>query len=187
MKKYIIPTVLFLLPFFASAQLPATRVINFTLRTVEDGLILAPPKGKYNPVTDSLDKVLKKSPKDTTALLYRSLLYYSYNQMLAAPAQRTKGTLENLTIAKDMIELAIKEKILDSRAKLLRAQIYSELCFRFSGDESWMFSATQIASRKKLFNTYKLAANKYYDELAMADKNHAYEYSKKKVGYNYPL
>ncbi|RYE50582.1 MAG: hypothetical protein EOP48_19515 [Sphingobacteriales bacterium] len=80
-----------------------------------------------------------KNKNDTISLFNRSLIYYAYNQMLAQPYQRTKGTLENLTKAKDQIEKAIENGMKDFRAKQLRAQIYCELCYRFTGDESWMF------------------------------------------------
>jgi len=169
------------------AQLPQTRITDGIVRTVEDGMLIVPPKGKYDKLVDSLDQNIKRNPNDTTSLFYRSLIYHSYNQLLAAPYQRTKGTLENLTLAKDMTEKSIILKMRDPRLKLLRAQIYAELCFRFTGDESWMFNNSQIQSRKKLFEGYKTLANRYYDELAKADENHAYEYSRKKIKYDYRL
>ncbi|MDQ0965406.1 hypothetical protein QFZ20_000809 [Flavobacterium sp. W4I14] len=168
-------------------QLPQTRSVNGLLVTVEDNLLNVPPKGKYAKVADSLDKNLIRNPDDTTSLFYRALIYYTHNQMLAEPYQRTKGTLENLTKAKEQIEKAIKIGMKDFRAKQLRAQIYSELCYRFTGDESWMFNNAQMISRKELFDNYKVLANRYIDELAMQDKNNAYQYTKRKVSYIYKL
>lgn len=169
------------------AQLPATKTYSGQVRTVEDGMITVPPPTKYKKLTDSLDENLKKQPNDTTSLFYRSLIYYSYNQLLAEPYQRTEGTLEKLTIAKGMIEKSITLGMKDLRARQLRAQIYAELCYRFTGDENWMFNKAQIATRKQLFNTYKDATNRYFDELAQDDKVNAYDYSKKKVTFKYRL
>ncbi|MGQ7856578.1 hypothetical protein ACUN24_20265 [Pedobacter sp. WC2501] len=170
---------------YSKAQLPQTKSVFGRLYTVEDGLLQVPPKEKYAKVADSLDKNLEKNQNDTVSLFNRALIYYAYNQMLAAPYQRTKGTLENMTRAKELIEKAIRTGMNDFRAKQLRAQIYSELCFRFTGDESWMFNKVQFASRKKLFESYKLLANRYFDELAAQDKNNAYEYKKRKVDFIY--
>jgi len=168
-------------------QLPETKTVNGLLVTVEDNLLNSPPKGKYAKTADSLDKKLIKNPNDTTSLFYRALIYYAHNQMLAEPYQNTKGTLENLTKAKIQIEQAIKVGMTDFRAIQLRAQIYNELCFRFTGDESWMFTKAQKVSRKNLFENYKILANRYLDELAQQDKNNAYQYAKRKVSYVYKL
>jgi hypothetical protein len=91
-------------PFLLSAQLPMARVIDGIVRTTEPGMKIVPEKNKYAKVADSLDNELKTNPSDTTSLFFRALIYYSYNQMLAAPYQRTKGTLENLTRVSQMIE-----------------------------------------------------------------------------------
>lgn len=168
-------------------QLPQTKAVNGLLLTVEDNLLNVPPKGKYAKVADSLDKTLIKNPSDTTSLFYRALIYYTHNQMLAEPYQHTKGTLENLTKAKTQIEKAIKTGMQDFRARQLRAQIYSELCYRFTNDESWMFSKVQMTSRKALFDNYKVLANRYIDELSMQDKNNAYQYTKRKISFTYKL
>jgi Tfp pilus assembly protein PilF len=173
------------IPLLSKAQLPQTKIVNATLLTVESGMLTVPAKGKYDKLRDSLDKNLKKTPTDTTSLFYRALIYYSYNQLLAEPYQRTKGTLENLTIAKDMIEKAITLKMTDFRAKVLRAQIYSELCYRFTGDESWNTNSAQATARAKLFEAYKNKGNLFYDELAEIDKRNAYDYQKKRITYTY--
>lgn len=170
------------------AQVPKTKIDNNgDLRTIESGMIVVPPQSKYNKLIDSLDKNLKLNPADTTSLFYRALIYYSYNQMLAQPAQRTKGTLENLTIAKNMIEKAIDLKMIDFKAKLLRAQIYNELCYRFSGDESWMFNTVEVAKRRKQFESYKEKTNHSYEEIIKADKNKEYLYKNKMIMYSYPI
>jgi hypothetical protein len=187
MKKYLITIVAIIYTQIIFAQLPALRIVDGALRTVESGMLLVPPKDKYKKIIDSLDKNIKKSPNDTTSLFYRALLYYSYNQKIAEPAQSTKGTLEKLTIAKDMIEKAIAEKMNDKNAKILRAQIYAELCYRFSGDEKWMFDASEIVRRRKLFENYKAITNRYYTNLILFYPDSEPIYAKKKIEYIYPI
>jgi len=189
--KILTAKIIFIVGLFSSlsswGQLPQTKSVNGLLITVESNLLHVPPKDKYIKVADSLDKNLVRNSNDTTSLFNRALIYYLHNQMLAEPYQHTKGTLENLTKAKEQIEKAIKTGMKDFRAKQLRAQIYSELCFRFTNDESWMFSKAQMISRKKLFDNYKVMANGYIDELAMQDKNNAYQYTKRKISFTYKL
>ncbi|SER30083.1 hypothetical protein [Pedobacter rhizosphaerae] len=187
MKKQALTLLLTTLITTLQAQLPQTKIISGTVRTKEEGMLIVPPKGKYQILSDSLDQVLKTKPADTTSLFYRALLHYSFNQLLAQPYPRAKGALENLTIAKNMIEKCVELRMIDQRAKMLRAQIYEELCFRFSGDESWMLSPAQILARRKLFNRYKAAANRYLDELAQTYPNWAHDYSKRKISRSYPL
>ncbi|MDQ0640187.1 Tfp pilus assembly protein PilF [Pedobacter sp. W3I1] len=188
-NKTIITTLIFIfcLAVKSHGQLPMTKTVFGQLSTVEDGMLQVPPKDKYTKVADSLDKNLQKDKNDTFSLFNRSLIYYAYNQMLAQPYQCTKGTLENLTRAKTQIEKAVKIGMQDFRARQLRAQIYSELCYRFTNDESWMFSKVHMTSRKELFDNYKVLANRYIDELAMQDKNNAYQYTKRKISFTYKL
>ncbi|RZK26066.1 MAG: hypothetical protein EOO43_03845 [Flavobacterium sp.] len=189
-KSYtiILFIILVIISQISFSQLPLTKIdVNGDLRTIESGMLIVPPKNKYDKLIDSLDKNLKRNPSDTTSLFYSALLYYSYNQMIAEPAQRTKGTLESLTTAKDMIEKAIQIKMTDFRAHLLRAQIYRELCYRFSGDESWMFKAGEIAMRRKLFENYKDKNNKYYTHLIKIDGSKEYLYNKKRITSDYPI
>jgi len=153
---------------------------------MNDGSVTHPEK-KYAGLTDSLDKNLKINPKDTTSLFDRALLYLTFNNVMSKPYQRTNGALENLTIAKYMVEKADSLNMKNFNLKILRAEIYRELTYRFSGDESWMFNNTQIADRKVLFNNYKALANKYYDELAQLDSHYAYDYQKLKINNAYPL
>ena len=87
----------------------------------------------------------------------------------------------------NMVEKAINLKMSDFKLKVLRAQIYKELCYQYAGDESWKFNAKQIAERKAQFNAYKSLANKYYDEVALLDPNNAYDYQKLRVTTNYNL
>jgi len=183
--KTSLTLILIISSFYCYGQLPQTKTINGLIVTVEDNLLNSPPKGKYAKTADSLDKKLIKNPNDTTSLFYRALIYYVHNQMLAEPYQHTKGTLENLTKAKTQIEHALKAGMTDFRAKQLRAQIYNELCFRFTDDQSWMFTKAQMVSRKNLFENYKIMANRYLDELALQDKSSAYQYTKRKVSYIY--
>lgn len=153
---------------------------------INDGSVTHNEK-KYAGLTDSLDKNLKINPKDTTSLFYRALLYLTFNNLMVKPYQRADGTLENLTIAKNMVEKADSLNIKTFNLKILRAEIYRELTYRFSGDQSWMFNNKQKADRRVLFNNYKALANKYYDELAQLDSHNAYDYQKLKINYAYPL
>lgn len=146
-----------------------------------------PDEKKYAGLTDSLNKNLKVNPNDTTSLFFRALLYLSFNDIKAKPYQRTNGALENLTTAKKMAEKAVSLKMQNLNLKILRAEIYRELTYRFTGDESWMFSNKQKAERKGLFNNYKALANKYYDDLAESDRHNAYDYQRLKITDNYPL
>jgi hypothetical protein len=154
---------------------------------INDGSFGKPNGKKYAILTDSLDKNLKTHLNDTTSLYYRALLYLTFNDLKAKPFQGEKGALENLTIAKKMAEKAVTLEMKNFDLKILRAQVYKELTYRFTGDESWKYNSKQIADRKALFNTYKNLANKYYDELAVIDKENAYDYQKLKVTDNYPL
>lgn len=151
------------------------------------GAVKPPDEKKYLKLADSLNMNLKVHPNDTTSLFQRAMLYLSFNEAMAKPYQRTPGTLENLTIAKNMAEKAFNLKMQDFRLKVLRAQIYKELTYRFTGDESWMFNSKQKAERKLLFDNYKALANKYYDELAQLDPHSAYDYQRFKIKDNYPL
>ncbi|AMP99832.1 hypothetical protein AY601_2958 [Pedobacter cryoconitis] len=174
--------------FFISnvqAQLPIKIVDGKLIR--DDGTFGKFQTQKYTPLVDSLNKSLKLNPKDTTSLFIRSTLYLFSNDVQSKPNQREKGTLENLILAKDMVENAVSYGMQDIRLKILRAQIYRELVYRFTGDESWMFDSKQTAVRRKQFNRYKELVNKYYQELALSDSSRAYDYNKLKVTYVYPL
>ncbi|MEO7045688.1 MAG: hypothetical protein ABI091_10320, partial [Ferruginibacter sp.] len=83
--------------------------------------------------------------------------------------------------AKDMTEHAVELHMKDLRIKILRAQIYKDLLYRYSVSESWKFTSKQVVERKERYDTYKELANKYYDELAILDSQNAYDYQKLKV------
>ncbi|GAC1310327.1 MAG: hypothetical protein NVSMB24_27350 [Mucilaginibacter sp.] len=153
---------------------------------INDGSFRPDPR-KYVSLVDSLDKNIKTNDKDTTSLFFRALLYLGFNDIKAKPYQGEKGALENLVIAKDLAEKAIDLKMKNFKLQVLRAQIYKELCYRYSGDESWKYNIKHIAGRRKQFNIYKELANKYYSELVVLDTANAYDYEKLKVKYNYPL
>jgi hypothetical protein len=155
---------------------------------IENGTIylkqstFGPPDAKeYSRLADSLEKVLKINPKDTTSLFKRALLLEQLNNQLAKAASYTKNPISNLTIAKDLAEQAIALKMTDFRLKVLRAQLYKDLAYRFSVSESWKFTSKQIADRKVKYNTYKELENKYYDELAVLDSGNAYDYQRLKI------
>lgn len=136
---------------------------------------------KYGAKADTLDKTLKAHPNDTTSLFERALLLEQFNNQLAKATSFTKDPIDNLTIAKNMAEHAIALNMKDIKLKVLRAQIYADLVYRFSVSETWKFTSKQISDRKAKYNTYKGLANKYYDELALLDKINAYDYEKLKV------
>jgi hypothetical protein len=136
---------------------------------------------KYSPLIDSLDKSLKLHPNDTTSLFERALLFEQFNNQLAKATSLTREPIENLTIAKDLAEHAMVLNMKDIRLKVLQAQIYKDLVYRFSFNESWKFTSKEILERKQKRNTYKELANNYYDELALIDKDNAYNYEKLKV------
>lgn len=177
--------ILFLFCNSASAQLPVKIVFGQIFK--DDGTFGAFSVKKYAALTDSLDKNLTLNPKDTTSLFYRAVIHLFSNDVLAKPYQRQKGALENLVLAGNMAESAVSLNMKDFRLKVLRAQIYKNIAYRYTGDESWMFNSKQIAARSKEFNSYKEKANKYYDELAEIDADHAYDYRQLKVASEYGL
>ncbi|SDP46029.1 hypothetical protein SAMN05428975_1309 [Mucilaginibacter sp. OK268] len=174
----------FFIVSISTAQVPIRLVAGQLI--INDGSFV-PRADKYLSLTDTLDKSIKINPSDTTSLLSRALLYVQFNNLRSEPNASSVVALKNLTIAKNMVEKAINLKMIDFNLKVLRAQVYKELCYRFSGDESWKFNAKQIAERKAQFNAYKMMANKYYDDLALLDKDNAYDYQKLKVNVNYPI
>jgi hypothetical protein len=166
-------------------KLPSFAQLNVV---IENGSIyikersFGPPDAKrYGPKADSLEKVLKLNPKDTTSLFERALILEQLNNQLAKATSYTKDPISNLTIAKDLAEQAISLKMTDFRLKVLRAQLYKDLAYRYSVSESWKFTIKQIAVRKVKYYAYKELANKYYDELAVLDSGNAYDYQRLKV------
>jgi hypothetical protein len=188
MKKlgllFMIAMVVFLNIGKGHAQLP--NKVVFGMISINDGSF-KPDEKKYSVLTDSLEKILKTRPNDTTCLFYRALLYLSFNSLLAKPYQGERGVLENLITAKSLTEKAVSLNMTNFNLKILRAQIYKEMTYRFTGDESWKYNSKQINIRKAQFNNFKELANKYYDELAKLDSNNAYDYQKLKVTEKYPL
>lgn len=182
MKKLIYLFTLLLVCVFFSltshAQIPVR--IAAGLIYINDGSFRPDPK-KYAITTDSLDKKLKIDNKDTASMFYRSLLYLSFNDLKAKPSPGDKIALENLVLAKNLADKAADLKMESLNLKVLRAQIYKELTYRFTDNETWKYNSKQIADRKNQFNIYKELANKYYDELAKLDKPNAYDYEKLKV------
>ncbi len=182
--NYVATLVILYCSFAAKAQL-AERVENGMIY-INDGSFRQNPK-KYVSLADSLDRNIKANSRDTTSMFFRSLLYLSFNSLIAKPSPSDKGALDNLIIAKDLVEKAASLKMKSFNLKILRAQIYKELTYRFAGDESWMYNTKQIAVRRRQFDIYKEMANKYYDELSILDKQNTYDYEKLKVKTNYPF
>lgn len=188
MKK-IVMSVLFMmilnLAYLNSfAQVPV-KVANGKV-FINDGS-LTYKKDKYAALTDTLTRKLKANPADTTSLFYKALLCDLLNNQMAVPAASDKDALTSLERSKYLCEKAINFHMRDFRVKVLRAQIYKDLAYRFSGDEAWKYNNKQISERRDMFNVYKDLANKYYDELAALDAANAVDYQKLKVTFNYPI
>ncbi|SRR5260221_5973523 len=188
MKNYLFYlTVVLLMTGIISANAQLKLKVENGIIYINDGSFGKPNEKKYSVLTDSLDKNLKINSNDTTSLFYRAILYLVFNDHVAKPFQGQKGALENLTKAKNMAEKAIELKMQNFNLKVLRAQIYKELAYRFLGDEAWRYNSSQIKDRRNLYNKYKELANQYYEELAELDKVNAYDYQKLTVTGNYPI
>ncbi|WP_252789216.1 hypothetical protein [Mucilaginibacter flavidus] len=183
-SSFLILAFLFFVKVSAIAQ-PPTRIIAGKV-LINDGTMKF-TAAKFRPIVDSLDKVLKVHPTDTISLFYRALFYSLSNNLMARPYQKENSALDNLIIGKSQIEKAISLGMSDFKTRVLRAQIYGDIAYRYTGDESWMFNKKQIADRKTQYNSFKELANKYYDELAVLDKGNAYDYQKLRITANYPL
>lgn len=169
----------------ASSQ-PHIEIQNGQLR-LNDGTFLKPDKAKYTKFTDSLDKQLTTNPSDTTNLFYRAYFYSLFNNIHFQPTLGQPAVMAELVKASDMVDKAIQLKMTDLRLKILRAQIYKQLCYQYGDDQSWKYNASQIAMRNKQFITYKTLANKCCDDLMIEDKGNSYVYQKMKVKNEYPL
>jgi hypothetical protein len=164
---------------------PPVKVRN-GLIYMDDGS-LSPNQKKYPALTDSLDKNLKSNPNDTISLFYRSVLLLRYNSMMAKPSPADTSAFNNLMKAAKLVKIADSLQVKSLLFKVLRAEIYREICYRFQGDQSWKYNASQVALRRRKFNDYKELANQYYNELILLDKNNAYTFEKLKVSGNYPI
>jgi tetratricopeptide (TPR) repeat protein len=142
---------------------------------------------KYQKIIDSLDKVIKFTPNDSTALFYRAVFYLKANELTAKPDLSDATAMAELNKGKQFAERAQALKMKDIRLKVLLAQLCSGLCYRFGGDASWKFKAAQIEKRRQQFASFKKLANKYYDELASLDPSNAYDYQRLKVSISYPI
>jgi hypothetical protein len=161
---------------------------------IENGMIHINdgPIGRFNEkaftrLIDSLEKNLKSNPNDTTSLFDRALLYSLGNNLLAKPYPREKMAVENLIIGKNEIERAVSCGMSSLGAKVLRAQLYKDIIYRYSGDASWMFNKQQIEKRRTDYNAYKDLANKDYDEVIMMSKSNAWDFEKLKIKTDYPI
>jgi hypothetical protein len=141
----------------------------------------------YTKTIDSLNSKLKLSPNDTTSLFYRSLFYLRSNDVLSKPYQTDPKALTDLKTAQTLIEKALMLGMQNFKLKVLRAEVYASLCYRFGGDEAWKFKQAEISARRKQFNEDKGKANQYYDELAKLDPANAYDYQRRLVKTEYPV
>lgn len=169
---------------FSFGQLQ-TKIVAGQLM-INDGA-LTPRLQKYGPLADSLDKVLVKKADDSTSLFNRALLLDLFNNVFAKPAAIDKSAFVNLERARSLVERAIGLKMTDFRLKVLRAQVYRDLTYRYSGDATYMYNSQQIADRRAQFSSYQSLANKCYDELAAFDPKNANDFQKLKVKLNYPI
>ena len=182
--KFVFLSFCYFIVSHSNAQAPMKLVVGQLI--IDDGS-LVPRADKYASLIDTLEKRIKINPSDTTSLFLRAFLYVQFNNITSEPYSSSVSALKNLTTAKNLVEKAISLKMNDFNLKVLRAQVYKELCYRFSGDESWKFNAKQISERKAQFNTYKAFANRFYDEAAVIDTSNAYDYQKLKVKEDYPI
>lgn len=171
---------------FCLAQLPKFNA-DYGIIIVGDRLYGKIYEQEYKPVMDSLNMNLKKNPNDTTSLFYKALLINVSNNIIAKPYQLTKGALENLLEAKNIIEKASDLGMKSLNFKILKAQIYRDIAYRYTGDETWMFTKKEIAERRKQYEAYKIMANKCIDELMLLDKNNAYYYDRLREKSKYPI
>lgn len=181
---FLLPLGLMFIYTQARAQLPV-KIVNGSILVADQNY--GRNAKKYAALTDSLDHNLQARPDDTTSLFYRAVLYLNLNDIIAKPYQLAPGALEGLVKGKDLAEKAVKLNMQDFRLKVLRAQLYAQLAYRYTGDESWKFNVQQAAGRRTQYNQYKAAANTAYDELAVLDKRNAYDYQKLKVKGDYPI
>jgi hypothetical protein len=148
---------------------------------------LKPDEKAYKGYLDNLDQKLKMNPQDTTSLFFKALLLEQLNSQLAKPSPGEKKVYQELISAKDIILQLSDLKMKDFRLIVLRAQLYKDLAYQFSGDESWKYDSKEISDRRNLFDNYKKLANDSYDRLAKVDDTNAYDYQKLKVTFNYPI
>lgn len=186
MKKLLLlsTTLIGLLSNQGYAQ-PPVKVRN-GLIYMDDGT-LTPNQKQYPELTDNLEKALKANPNDTAALFYRSVLLIRYNGMMAKPSQIDQAAYKNLLYASNLLHRADSLNMKSFEFKVLRAEVYREICYRYQGDQSWKVNASQASLRRKEFNNFKDLANQYYDELANLDRDDAYTFNKLKVTSNYPI
>lgn len=186
MKKLLILSItpIFLILHQGHAQ-PPIKVRN-GLIYMDDGT-LTPNQKQYPELTDKLDKTLKSNPNDTVTLFYRSVLLIRYNGMIAKPSQIDQNAYKNLLYAASLVHRGDSLNMKSFEFKVLRAEVYREICYRYLGDQSWKVNASQASLRRKEFNNYKDLANRYYDELANLDKDDAYTFNKLKVTSNYSI
>jgi hypothetical protein len=162
-----------------------TTIDNGFVRIVDNNLFFIPLQ--YRHCADSLDKLIKARQADTLILFERALIYNLSNNQLSKPAPGDKDAFVNLLKAENLVNQANDLKMQNIKLKVLRAQIYRDLTYRFAGDEAWKFSREEIQRRKSQFNNYKMLANKYYKELAEIDEANATDYSKLCVTTSYPI
>ena len=171
--------------FCSDAQQLSLKVVAGNLMIGDGSPVF--DKAKYARILDSITRNAATNHVDTNRLFKTALLYDLLNNQLSKPSPGEQSALRNLIKAKDSLEQAITLNMRQLNVRILRAQIYRDLCYRYSGDQSWMFNSQIIAHRRKEFDLYKSLSNQSYQDLQSMDKNNASDYEKLKVNYNYPV
>ncbi|WEA01755.1 hypothetical protein [Mucilaginibacter sp. SJ] len=146
-----------------------------------------PSLEKYRRDIDRLDKALSADHNDTIALFERALLLDKFNNIQAFPKQDEPKALQGLRTAERYANRADSLGMKDIKLKVLRAQIYKDLAYRFLGDERWKYNGKAGVGRKNSFELYKKKANELYEKLAELDVANAYDYKKLKETGEYPI
>ncbi|TKC07989.1 hypothetical protein FA048_12555 [Pedobacter polaris] len=179
MKTFSAVILLSIITLTAKAQVHLIK--QSSIVKLDDGRLYYTAKS-YIKQIDSLDKVLVKSPNDTTALMLRSFFYLKAGDLLANPYAADKIFIDRLLTGKRMIEKALSLKLIDLKAKIIAAELCNQLSYRYGGynsDLSWKYDSKTLAKYAAFQKRYKEEAIEFYKELAVLDKNSAWEYQKK--------
>lgn len=153
---------------------------------INDGSILFRPS-KYTRQLDSLEDLMRRGSADTSTLFKCALLYDLSNNLKSKPYAGDSNALINLERARSIIGKAHSLNMNGLQFKILRAQVYHDLSYRFSADEKWKFTPDQISQRRARFEEYKRFAKQYYKELMTVDSLNSMDYERLLVTSAYPI